>query len=54
MAKGRRGHEDLCHLDAFYDKELFRSQWENLGAVDPWDLICEFQAVDQVDVEDEQ
>jgi len=54
MAKGRRGHEDLCHLDAFYDKKLFRSQWENLGAVDPWDLICEFQAVDQVDVEDEQ
>ena len=46
LFKGRKSHDDLCHLDAFYDKELFQHQWETLGAVDPWELICEFQTVD--------
>jgi hypothetical protein len=42
MIKGKRGFEDVCGLDEFFDKELFPTHWSHLGPVDPWELIFAF------------
>ena len=39
LAQGEKGQSDLKHLDEFYDQELFSSHWDQVGSVDPWELI---------------
>ena len=42
LGKGEEGYSNVCHLDEFYDRELFPSHWEKVGSVDPWELMFAF------------